>query len=71
MPPTLEMTPEELGGTTARQNKRTACPTPTPKGYRALGLEINPTSWKEKDLSKCSVCGESWSSLVGMEQLQQ
>lgn len=61
--PTLEMTPEELGGMTAKQNKKTACPTPTPKGYRALGLEITPTSWK-KDLSKCNVCGESRSSLV-------
>lgn len=55
--PTLEMTPEELGGVTAAQNK-TTCATPTPKGYRAIALEITPTTWKA-DLSKCNVCGES------------
>lgn len=53
--PILEMTPEELGGATARQSKKTC---PTPKGYRALGLQITPTSWKV-DLSKCNLCGES------------
>jgi len=37
--------------------KRTPCVTPTPKGYRAIELEINPSTWKP-DLSKCKVCGE-------------
>ena len=35
-----------------------ATPCATPKGYRAIELEINPSTWKP-DLSKCKVCGET------------
>lgn len=49
----LELTLDEQD---VSEVERTPCT--TPRGYRAIPLDITPTTWKA-DLSKCNVCGEA------------
>lgn len=56
MPNKLGLTlDEDTAGVPPTGQNRTPCE--TPKGYRAIPLDITPTTWKA-DLSKCNVCGE-------------
>ncbi|CAM9647372.1 unnamed protein product, partial [Scytosiphon promiscuus] len=50
---------EDSSGVPTGRNKT---PCATPKGYRAIALDITPTSWKA-DLSKCSVCDDKFTWL--------
>lgn len=55
MPNKLGLTlDEDTSGLPTGQNNT---PCETPKGYRAIALDITPTTWKA-DMSKCNVCGE-------------